>query len=134
MNLLKIWNGSPAGYTPIEGDKNVLFADTPCAQQIHTTVAGAETELRAVLRRRAKGKPFCRGVAVRCADCGHVVFVDDYDQLASYAKGELRCSHCREREFYNLPAAEQERRQREAIAVWKEITQPIANQARGFNK
>jgi len=124
----RIWNGTPAGYSPIEGDTNVLFPDSFCAQQIHTSAQTAETELIAVLRKRKQGRPFLRSVAARCPCCGNVIFINDLADLAAFAKSELLCSTCKERAFCELPQREQARRQLEAIDVWNDISTAVINQ------
>jgi len=125
----KIWNGSPAGYSPIEGDTNVLFPDSFCAQQIHTSPQTAETELLAVLKKREQQqRPFLRPVAARCPRCGSVIFIHDLIDLAAFKKRELLCSRCKERAFYELPQREQERRQQEAIDIWRKLATPVINQ------
>lgn len=119
----KIWDGTPAGYTPIEGDPDVLFLDTPAAQRIHTSHVSAERELKAVLRKRASDAPFLRGVAVHCQgdECNEIVFIEDLDDLASFRRHELLCSNCKAREFYALSPIERSRRQAQVENFWKNI-------------
>lgn len=87
---------------------------------------GTKERLRAKVRRveaeRRRGfSPM--GVVVKCqhVGCDGSVLINDEADLDRFERGELYCSTCKARDFYELPYEEQERRVRENLAFLGEL-------------
>lgn len=125
-----IFDGSPRGYLPTEDDQNVLFQDTPCAQRIHSDIVTARVEMLAVLRRREKGAPFIRPVAVRCQQhgCENITFLHDLDDLRAFERREFFCPPCKEQDWERKPDIYKQAAQKQAVEFFKQAFSQINNQ------